>query len=260
MINITRNKRKYQGLIVNQNLVLEAIFLKRIAPLLIRQWTGVRNLLKQGVAREVDAIIDLQHNKLYKEFVLNYKRVGKVCFNLIEDRVEELNKKSFVLIQKKDTENVFWTTYNKWLAQYAAEQVVKVQSTTKKVLKKIIDKGVREGKTYEEIAEGIGKVKQISNIRRARTIVRTEVHTSFNKSTLETVSAADMEVGEKEWMSAMDERTRIEPFNHLLADGEKVGLNDFFVRTEQRLQYPGDPNGSAANIINCRCINLYSSR
>jgi len=80
--------------------------------------------------------------------------------------------------------------------------------------------------------------------------------------------AADIEawdqsgvVRSKTWLSALDERVRGneagDVFNHLPpAHGETVGLREMFVNTGEALAHPGDPNGSAANIINCRCTQI----
>jgi len=36
-------------------------------------------------------------------------------------------------------------------------------------------------------------------------------------------------------------------------DGVRVPLNENFNVDGEMLEYPGDPSGSAGNIINCRC-------
>ena len=50
------------------------------------------------------------------------------------------------------------------------------------------------------------------------------------------------------------ERTRIA---HASAHGQKVGIDDPFVVGGDLMQQPGDVNGSAANVINCRCVAGY---
>jgi hypothetical protein len=56
----------------------------------------------------------------------------------------------------------------------------------------------------------------------------------------------------KEWVSILDNKTRS---SHALADGQAVGVNQFYSVGGESLLYPRDPNGSAGNIINCRCIS-----
>lgn len=50
--------------------------------------------------------------------------------------------------------------------------------------------------------------------------------------------------------STIDTRTREA---HFAADGQVVALDQPFVVDGEELDYPGDPNGSGDNVINCRC-------
>lgn len=55
---------------------------------------------------------------------------------------------------------------------------------------------------------------------------------------------------EELWITRGDERVREA---HVAADNTKKNANGFFVVGRESLRFPGDPNGSAGNIINCRC-------
>lgn len=55
----------------------------------------------------------------------------------------------------------------------------------------------------------------------------------------------------KRWVTMHDDRVRE---GHALADGQEVPLGSPFVVDGEYLQYPGDPRGSAGNVVNCRCI------
>ena len=58
----------------------------------------------------------------------------------------------------------------------------------------------------------------------------------------------------REWVAAQGERTRED---HSAANGQIVSMNQPFIVGGEELMYPGDPNGSAENVINCRCIVAY---
>jgi uncharacterized protein with gpF-like domain len=60
---------------------------------------------------------------------------------------------------------------------------------------------------------------------------------------------------QKEWIASGGERTRE---NHLLASGQTVSIDEPFVVGGDYLMQPGDPSGSAEEIINCRCAVGYS--
>ena len=60
----------------------------------------------------------------------------------------------------------------------------------------------------------------------------------------------------KEWVAILDTVTRPSHFN---ADGQVVNVKDPFNVGGEDLQHPRDPSGSAANILNCRCIAVYEA-
>jgi hypothetical protein len=57
----------------------------------------------------------------------------------------------------------------------------------------------------------------------------------------------------KTWIAILDSKTRS---SHAAADSQQVGINDRFDVGGESLKYPRDPNGSAGNIINCRCLSF----
>jgi len=61
-------------------------------------------------------------------------------------------------------------------------------------------------------------------------------------------------VARKQWASILDNRVRA---HHAAVDGQRRMLQEPFIVMGERLQRPGDPNGSPSNIIGCRCSALY---
>lgn len=61
----------------------------------------------------------------------------------------------------------------------------------------------------------------------------------------------------KVWNSMHDDKVRDA---HARADGQEAQLDRPFVVDGEELMYPGDPNGSASNTINCRCWITYEKR
>ncbi len=59
----------------------------------------------------------------------------------------------------------------------------------------------------------------------------------------------------KVWTAILDTKTRA---SHAAADSEKVSIQESFVVGGESLKYPRDPNGSAGNVINCRCVSQQS--
>lgn len=91
---------------------------------------------------------------------------------------------------------------------------------------------------------------------RANRVARTETTGAYNAASLE---AARIEADEtdqvmqKAWVCTTDGRTRD---SHFAADGQRIGLDETFLIGAHRLRYPGDPQGPASEIVNCRCTTI----
>lgn len=106
----------------------------------------------------------------------------------------------------------------------------------------------------------------ISLYRSAR-IARTEIAGASNFGSLVGAKQSSQEFDEpmfKVWLSTRDSRTRRrrgkQRFDHVVSDGEQRELEDPFVKTGEELDYPGDFNGSAGNVIHCRCAVTYEPK
>ena len=120
----------------------------------------------------------------------------------------------------------------------------------------------------EQLAAGVRAGERISDLRararrvlvdqapdRINKIVRTEVIGGLNRGSLAAYSRSSV-VEKKTWLTSRDDRVRpTKPghFNHQAADGQTVPKGDPFIVSGEQLQHPGDPSGSAGNIIRCRC-------
>ena len=92
----------------------------------------------------------------------------------------------------------------------------------------------------------------------ARRIVRTEATNAANYATEQ--AAVNLFAGQdltKTWRSGFDARVRDA---HRAANGQVVPFNSKFSVGGESLQRPGDPNGSASNVINCRCSMIILPR
>lgn len=79
--------------------------------------------------------------------------------------------------------------------------------------------------------------------------VRTQATAAAARANLEGILAARLPY--KQWVSRHDSRTRE---THLAADGQVVPVEGYFEVGLDRLRFPADPLGSAAETANCRCI------
>jgi uncharacterized protein with gpF-like domain len=141
------------------------------------------------------------------------------------------------------------------LLRYFSSQI---NGTTQKELAKILEQAVQEGKTSVSIAKDIKDTfdrwangGDDMTVARSRMIARTEVEYITNTSMIENYRVNQVEG--KEWLSARDKNVRTD---HSVADGQKVPVNASFIVGGEQLDRPGDPAGSAGNVINCRCVVL----
>lgn len=111
-----------------------------------------------------------------------------------------------------------------------------------------VTQAVLRGQTAPQLAAsiaGIAAMDRRAAMRAARTAM-TSAHSLGKLKGYE--RAAGMGIGvEKQWLAALDSRTR---GSHRHLDGEVVGLDAEF---SNGLKYPGDPDGPAAEVYNCRC-------
>lgn len=130
-----------------------------------------------------------------------------------------------------------------------AKKVVQINRTTEAQIRTTIRRGLSDGLGVDKIARELRKTAGPLSALRAHVIARTETHTAANFGAQAAAELTGLDM-KREWVSASDERTR-DP--HSSADGQTRGMNEAFEVNGEALMYPGDPSGSAGNIINCRC-------
>lgn len=117
-----------------------------------------------------------------------------------------------------------------------------------KELRREFATGLLKGESIPKLAQRIKKITK-SNMDRAILIARTENTRVQNESREEIFKKAE-EQGiklKKQWVSAGDRRVRS---SHKRLDGEIVNMKESF---SNNCEYPGDPNGGASEVCNCRC-------
>lgn len=121
---------------------------------------------------------------------------------------------------------------------------------TEAELRKELMAALKAGEDLDQIMRRIAEVFDIAETGyRSERIARTESMGAANAGALEGYLQTGLVKG-KEWIATYDERTR---HSHAAADGQVTKLSGTFTVDGEKLAFPGDPNGSAGNIINCRC-------
>lgn len=120
----------------------------------------------------------------------------------------------------------------------------------KTVIAQEISRGIASGLSYRDIARNISNASG-SGLYNAKRITRTEGHRVQQTSARDAQYAAKAKGADvlKQWDAALDARTRD---SHARVDGEIRELDEKF---SNGLRFPGDPHGSAAEVVNCRCTS-----
>ena len=118
-----------------------------------------------------------------------------------------------------------------------------------------ISRGIAQSLSYQEIARNIKNTTNVDYNKTLR-IAKTEGHriqceSAYNVQVRAKQKGADVV---KQWDSTLDSRTRE---SHQKLDGEIVEVNKKF---SNGLLYPGDSNGVASEVVNCRCALLQRAK
>jgi len=153
--------------------------------------------------------------------------------------------------------SVFQRDLLTWLFRNGASRIVTVRQTYLEYIKQLIGIGIADGKSMSEISTDLERFVNRRDFYRwqAMRIARTETTTAANYSATVSSKVSGFE-NEKVWISTLDSRTRRPPlshFNHHSMNQVKVGVDEAFNVSGQKMMFPGDPKGSAGNVINCRC-------
>jgi hypothetical protein len=155
--------------------------------------------------------------------------------------VPPVSRHSFVMAQLAQTQNF----------------LVRIPDEVYNLVFAEIADGVNSGENVPRIAERVDSVLATSGserwTNRARVIAVTETTRAYGAGT----TAAGLEQSrvtgrllQKRWRTEHDDRVRAE---HRAVDGTTVPLYQPFRVGNDMLMFPGDPMGSADEVINCRC-------
>ena len=143
----------------------------------------------------------------------------------------------------------------RFLERRAQRFARRVNDTTWNDLKASLSEGIDSGENITQLQERVLNVMAGRIRSTPETIARTETIGAMNGGSIEAWRQSEV-VESKTWLSALDDRTREPPeseFDHRTAHGETVHIDEPFVQTGEPLMFPGADEGSAGNVVNCRC-------
>ena len=210
-------------------------------------------MTEQNYEQMVDVVVlespmVIAYEKLYTDIGLVHgKRTGR-----------QINKE-LKFFKPGDFESEFIKNIRNFLlTTNMGERITSVEGTYISTIQKLLANRLEDGKTIAEASREIEKIVKKPNFYRwqAERIARTETTTAANFAAVEANEVTDF-VMEKVWISGSDSRVRRTPpneYDHQDLNGKTVDPKEAFTTSRgEMLMFPGDTNGSAGNIINCRC-------
>lgn len=125
-----------------------------------------------------------------------------------------------------------------------------------------VSRGISTGMTFSQVAQQLS-LKMMGTYNNpkgsyayAKRIARTEGHRIQCQASMDACYKAKEKGADvvKQWDATLDGKTRT---SHINVDGEYKELGEKF---SNGLMFPGDPNGEAAEVINCRCALFQRAR
>lgn len=224
----------------------EAAFYKPLSKVMKDQISSfTKVLVEQGVAA-IDSVVLIDAD-LAKVIQTMYTTTGVASANLTLRYLRLLPK-----VQQKRGSLGFNLEWTRQILEYFEmnlfnKVVLPISETTRDYIRDVINRGAIEGWSIEEMVQRIERQDYLDG--RVRRILRTEVNRAINYGSV--IGEQKFEYKTlKRWVSVHDNRTR---HPHLSADGQVVEIDGTFTVGGEAMQFPGDPDASAANVVNCRC-------
>jgi len=193
-------------------------------------------------------------NKIADILAAHYQAVIPYFGNMVLKQVKSRR------ISHKKASSLFSAFMLEWVKTESLSKATLISSTDSDDIRNAIQNSIESGVGIAEVARDIRKVSSLTPFR-AATVARTETHNAATFGSVETARAAEQDIGivlMKEWLPTLDERTR--ESHRAMAGKGAIELGARFEVDGESLDRPGDPSGSAGNIINCRCGIIYEEK
>lgn len=224
-----------------------------------KQWNNAiinTDLTEADFKNEINGVI--KYDDMYNAYFEMYYAIGIVhggrVGSSINEELKSFTMESFMML--------FERNLPLFLRNYGISRIQQVHKTYLEDVYKLFNDRLEDGKTLTETTDEVYALLRSPRFYRwqAERIARTETTAAANYAAIQSGEVSGF-IMQKHWISALDNRTRRPPhshYDHREMNGKKVGLKDKFIFNDKslyvdELMYPGDPNGQAGNVINCRC-------
>jgi len=185
--------------------------------------------------------------------------------NVMRQIILQSVERGFELFAAEFEDAVSFELFKRQAAEYArrqaAQKIVAISDYTAEKVRGVIAKAVEGGWSIGQTRQALSELYDGFKGVRSETIARTETGQAVNYGKYwdarETGKRLQMEL-RKTWVATIgDTRTRD---SHRAANGKTVDIDEMFPVGDSYLRHPGDSNGPAGEVINCRCTITFREK
>lgn len=224
----------------------------RFQPAIAREIARAMRVMARGVADTGDVpALPTDHEQRIRDIV---HRMSDVSLRVMAGRILNAQRSDTMVVERKDfAETVSRLAFRYISLEAVRRRIVRISETTRANIITQVERGFDAGLGQEGVARLIRQA--VPEIARARSavIARTETHGAAGYGAQGAAKETGLQL-RKEWVAAFDERTRE---THAEANGQTIGLDDYFDIGGHSCQYPGDPSLPPEESVNCRCVVAY---
>jgi len=189
-----------------------------------------------------------------------WRAAGKGAFTQAYDDLL-VGAKSTRAVPEAALDDVWAQSVETYLSSTAADKVEGIAGTTVSDVRRVLAEGVSEGEGMGALRDRLTGLYETFSDTRAMRIARTEVHSAASFGSQEGAKATEL-VLEKEWLETHDARTRDTHKSQAQGGigGTRVPMRENYILPNgSAMAFPGDSaqGAPAAEIVNCRCAELY---
>jgi len=235
----------------------------------IRREFASQNRLRINFERKLRKQLKGYFTKVFNDFATEYENMGLIetafsrnqdmIFKILDNHyrvvIEAFGTRMLKQFTKEDSQ--FEAIYREFAREHTGKNIVGINQTTRKHIAKIVTINLTENLGVAQIAK---KIREESDSRftklRSATIARTETHNASSFANHRIAQSMNIPDQQKQWVATLDNRSRDA---HLAMNGKTVPIDEDFIVGGRPMGYPSDPRGGASNVINCRCVVIYTS-
>ena len=206
-----------------------------------KRFTELKEEISKQLLNVNQTAVAYINGQLPEVYALNY--------NALKSDLEDIKGYSFTLTDAQTVKNL--AQADKSLLPYKEIDPTKDIPWNMKKINGEVLQGIVQGESVSDIAKRLRNVEEMNKVA-AISSARTIVTGAENKGRQDSYQRAadDGIIMEKQWMAAIDSRTR---HVHALLNGQRVDVNKPFYSELGKIMYPGDPSAHPSNVYNCRC-------